>query len=64
MSPKEKLQELLNNLYELNSFQKKKLAITVLINNVIDEISEFDTMHGASERFDYWNEVKKELENL
>ena len=64
MTPKEKLQELLNNLYELNSFQKKKLAITVLISNVIGEISEFDTQYGATERFDYWNKVKEELEKL
>ena len=64
MTPKEKLQELLDSLFELNSFQKKKIAIKVLINNVIDEISEFDTQYGATERFNYWSNVKKELENL
>lgn len=64
MTPKEKVQELLENLYYLNSFQKKKISIIVLIRMVIDEISEFDTMHLANERFDYWNEVRKELDKL
>jgi hypothetical protein len=64
MTPKQKLNSLLDSLYELGSFKNKKLSIKVLIDEIRSEISIFDTMHGAIERFTYWDEVEKELNNL
>jgi hypothetical protein len=64
MTPKQKLNSLLDSLYELDSFKKKKLSIKLFIDEIRSEISIFDTMHGAIERFNYWDEVEKELNNL
>lgn len=68
MIPKEKAQELLNRfycvpdargLYMMQEYQAKECAL-IAVDDIINELYEC----GIKNRWEYWQKVKREIENL
>jgi hypothetical protein len=66
MSPKEKAEQLYNKMvvdFDIDHWQTKQCAL-IAVGEIISHIEPSLSMDVISARFDYWNEVKQEIEKL
>jgi hypothetical protein len=70
MTPKQKAEELHNKFYKINEgvnliyFEEAKQCALIAVDEILGDIDDSILHPQNKEAIDYWQEVKKEIENI
>jgi len=65
MTPKEKATELYNKMYDFSIFDESaKQCALIAVEEILDEIQTFELAWEYQSKIEFWNNVKKEIEEL
>jgi len=65
MTPKEKASELYNKMYDFSIFDESaKQCALIAVEEILDEIQTFELAWEYQSKIEFWNNVKKEIEEL
>ena len=63
MTPKEKAEELIRNFYSVGATECKQCAL-IAVDEILEIINETMILVDIESDYDYWQEVKQEIEKL
>ena len=64
MTPKEKALELYNKMYDYSLFEEEaKRCALIAVDEILNNI-DFTSMINGTDDYNYWQEVKQEIEKL